>query len=58
MFSIQATGQHFNLHRHSLITMTVTILEKVKKYDHSYREERDNLRRGSKKGGAGKVDNI
>ena len=43
MFPTQATGQHFNKNRQTLGDMTVTILEKVKKYDNSYREEREKL---------------
>ena len=43
MFPTQATGQHFNQKGHSLGDMTVTILEKVKKNDNSYREEREKL---------------
>ena len=43
MFPTQATGQLFNKKGHSLGDMTVTILEKVNKYDNSYREEREKL---------------
>ena len=35
------TGEHFNSPGHSLADMTVTILEKVKSSDDSYRTERD-----------------
>ena len=36
-----ATGEHFNLPGHQLSDMKVTIIEKVKKYDESYRKERE-----------------
>ncbi len=37
----KATGSHFNLPGHDISKMSVTILEKVKKYDTSYRKERE-----------------
>ena len=37
----QATGFHFNQPGHSLNDVEVTILEKVKKLDPSYRKERE-----------------
>ena len=43
LFPTQATGQHFNMPGHSLSNMTITILEQVKKYDDSYRQEREKL---------------
>ena len=43
LFPTQATGQHFNMPGHDLSNMTVTILEKVTKYDDSYRQEREKL---------------
>ena len=43
LFPIQVTGQHFNMPGHSLSNMTITILEKVTKYDNSYRQEREKL---------------
>ena len=39
----QATGQHFNMPRHSLSNMTIKIPEKVTKHDDSYRQEREKL---------------
>ena len=36
-----ASGAHFNLPGHSLSDLSVTILEKVKKNDISYRKERE-----------------
>ena len=41
LFPTQATGQHFNMPVHDLSNMTITILEKVSKYDNSYRQERE-----------------
>ena len=37
----KATGAHFNLPGHSINNMSVTIIEKVKKADESYRKERE-----------------
>ena len=35
LFPTQATGQHFNMPGHDLSNMTITIIEKVYKYDDS-----------------------
>ena len=43
LFPTQATGQHFNLPGHQLGNMSITILEKVQRYDDSYRQEREKL---------------
>ena len=43
LFPTQATRQHFNMPGHDLSNITVTILEKVTKYDDSYRQEREKL---------------
>ena len=37
----KATGYHFNLPGHSLVNMTVTVLEKVKRADTQYRKQRE-----------------
>ena len=37
----QPTGQHFNLPGHDISDMKISILEKVKKSDKIYREERE-----------------
>ena len=39
----QAPGQHFNLPGHEIGNMTITVLEKVHKYDDSYRQEREEV---------------
>ena len=39
----QATGAHFNLPGHQLSDMKVTVLEKVKKFEESYRKERESF---------------
>ena len=36
-----ATGSHFNQPGHCLADLSVTILEQVKKYNDSYRKERE-----------------
>ena len=36
-----ATGDHFNLPGHSLADLSITVLERVKKNDESYRKERE-----------------
>ena len=37
----QPTGDHFNQPGHSLSNLTITIIEKVKKEDKVYREQRE-----------------
>ena len=37
----QPTGQHFNSPGHSISDMKITVIEKIKKNDKSYREERE-----------------
>ena len=37
----QPTGQHFNSPGHSISDMKITIIEKIKKTDQTYREERE-----------------
>ena len=37
----EATGAHFNLPGHSVANMSVTVIEKSKKQDNNYREERE-----------------
>ena len=37
----QATGSHFNLAGHDISNMQLTIIEKVKKNDQTYRRERE-----------------
>ena len=39
----QATGLHFNLPRHSLADLSITVIEQVKKNDLIYRKEREEL---------------
>ena len=41
IFPTQATGQHFNLPGLSIDNITITILEKVRKNNESYRKERE-----------------
>ena len=43
IFPTQATGQHFNLPGHNLSNMTITILEKVARFEESYRQEREKI---------------
>ena len=43
IFATQATGQHFNKSGHTLSNMTITILEKVAKFEEAYRQEREKI---------------
>ena len=39
----KATGAHFNLPGHSVSDMTISVIEKVRRTDGNYREERESM---------------
>ena len=43
IFQTQATGEHFNLPEHIIANVKITIIEKVRKNNESYRKEKETI---------------